>query len=258
VSDTLTTGEWHAWFSVQAGWTQPTRTWLYGQVGLERARCVLEIGSGTGVITRELAERSPAHVVGLDHDPAMLAFARRQGQGVTYVQGDAHALPFAGGSFDLVVCHYLLLWLADPRRAVQEMARVTRPGGAVLALAEPDYGGRIDYPPELVRLGRLQAEALRRQGADPEMGRRLGALFTAAGLQVRTGVMGGEWTLPAAPGDEFEAEWGMRRRDLASLLEAGELQRLRRLEQKALAEGTRVLFVPTFYACGVVPKTSEV
>jgi len=246
----LTPEDWHAWFSVQAGWTRPTRMWLYRQAGLAQARAVLEVGCGTGAITGELARLSSAHVVGLDLDSGMLTFARRQEDGVTYVQGDAHALPFPGGFFDIVVCHYLLLWLAEPAQGVREMTRVLRPAGTVLACAEPDYGGRVDHPPELASLGRLQAEALRQQGADPEIGRRLGELFVAAGLQTTVGVMAGRWNLPASPDAWFEAEWAMRERDLAGLLSLDELHRLRSVDRQALADGRRTLFVPTFYALG--------
>ncbi len=211
---------------------------------------MLEVGCGTGVITAELARLSRAHVVGLDRDPAMLAYARGRGGSVAYVRGDAHALPFLDASFDSAVCHYLLLWLTDPVRGVQEMARVVRPGGWVLACAEPDYGGRIDHPPELAGLGRLQAESLRRQGADPAIGRRLGELFAAAGLQTTVGTMAGQWPLPAIPDAEFEAEWAMREHDLAGLLAPDELHRLRMLDCQALMEGRRILYVPTFYALG--------
>ncbi len=246
----LSPEEWHLWFSVQAGWTHQTRLWLYREARLGRAQAVLEVGCGTGVITEELARLSRACVVGLDCDPTMLARARGQGGSAIYVRGDAHTLPFSDESFDITVCHYLLLWLAAPARGVQEMARVVRPGGWVLACAEPDYGGRIDYPSEVAALGRLQAEALRRQGADPEIGRRLGELFAAAGLRATVGTMAGQWHLPAAADAGFEAEWRMREHDLAGLVAPEELQRLRTLDRQALMEGRRILYVPTFYALG--------
>lgn len=246
----LTPQEWHAWYSTQAGWTRQTRLWLYRQAGLGQARAVLEVGCGTGVIAEELARLGPARVVGLDLDTTMLAFARRQGDDVAYVQGDAHALPFPGNSFDSAVCHYLLLWLADPVQGVQEMARVVRPAGCVLACAEPDYGGRVDHPPELASLGQAQTEALRGQGAEPEMGRRLGEIFVAAGLEVTVGTMAGYWNLPDSLNAGFEAEWTMREHDLAGLLSPEELRRLRSLDRQALADGRRILFVPTFYALG--------
>jgi SAM-dependent methyltransferase len=178
--------------------------------------------------------------VGLDIDPATLNFTSQRETHAIYVRGDGHALPFPDRAFDAVVCHYLLLWLAQPERGVREMARVTRPGGRVLACAEPDYGGRIDHPPELAALGRRQTEALRGQGADPEIGRRLGEA--------------NQWHAPpkpdAAPDGEFEAEWRMREHDLAGILAAEDLRRLRTIDRQALEEGRRVLFVPTFYALG--------
>ncbi len=235
---------------MQAGWTRPTRTWLYGQAGLAQSRDVLEVGCGTGAVAGELARRSAARVVGLDVDARLLAFARRQSDGVICVRGDAHALPFPEGCFDVVVCHYLLLWLADPAQGLREMARVVRPSGAVLACAEPDYGGRVDYPPEMAPVGRLQAEALRRQGAEPELGRRLGELFAAAGLHGTVGVMAGRWEFPSLPDEGFEAEWTMRARDLDGVLAAGKLARLRAVDRRGLKSGRRTLYVPTFYALG--------
>jgi SAM-dependent methyltransferase len=247
---TLTAQEWHAWFAVQAGWTESTRTWLYDKAGLERVETVLEVGCGTGVITAELASMGNALTVGLDLDPAMLEFAGGRTDGFDLIQGDAHCLPFPDASLDVVICHYLLLWLDEPARGVQEMARVTRPGGYVLACAEPDYGGRIDYPPGLERLGQLQAQALRRQGAEPEMGRRLGELFNGAGLETTVGIMAGRWAARASPGRDFDAEWAMRERDLVDLVVPSELEQLRSIDREALEKGQRTLFVPTFYALG--------
>jgi hypothetical protein len=132
------------------------------------------------------------------------------------------------------------------------MRRVTRPGGAVLALAEPDYGGRIDYPRELAELGRWQAESLQRQGVDPEIGRKLAGVFVRAGLrQVESGVMGGEWAYPAAAG-ETSLEWSVLESDLAGQIAPQDLQKLRQSEAAATQNGERVLFVPTFYAWGRV------
>lgn len=247
----LTPEEWHDWFTVQARWTRETRLWLYRQAGLSEARAVLEVGCGSGVIAEELACLTPGRVVGLDLDLRMVELAHRRSSNVLYLQGDAYALPFPSDCFDIVVSHYLFLWLTHPERAANEMARVVRVGGSVLACAEPDYGGRVDYPPALSESGRLQAEALRRQGADPQIGRRLGELFVEAGLQVTLGVMGGQWELPATgAGAEFDAEWDMRERDLAALCAPDRLRYWRELDRRALESGRRVLFVPTFYAWG--------
>jgi SAM-dependent methyltransferase len=186
----------------------------------------------------------------------MLAFAKKTGVCASLVQGDARALPFPAASFDVVLCHYLLLWLADPAQGVREMARVVRPGGRVLACAEPDYGGRIDHPPELAQLGQLQAEALRRQGADPKIGRRLGELVAAAGLQATVGTIAGQWRAPSAADAGFAAEWDVRRHDLAGLVTSQELERLQDIDRQALESGERTLFVPTFFASGRKPMAN--
>jgi SAM-dependent methyltransferase len=188
---------------------------------------------------------------GLDIDRQYLSLASQNASRARLVQGDAHCPPYASGSFDLLICHFLLLWVADPQGVVNEVARLVRPGGSVLALAEPDYGGRVDHPEELADLGRLQENALRRQGAETRLGRRLGSLLRRAGLvDVECGVLGGQWR--GAPSQEdWESEWAMMEADLADMLSVDELARLRQLDAQAWEKGERTLFVPTFYAWGV-------
>ena len=162
-------------------------------------------------------------------------------------------MPFPSGVFDAVVCHFFLLWVPDPAAAMREMVRVARPGGTVIAFAEPDYGGRIDYPPPLDTLGTRQAEALRSQGADPRMGRKLSGLFHAAGLQqVETGLLGGEWRGAPSP-EQRESEWAVLADDLTGQIPPQELRELREFDDRAWQSGKRVLFVPTFFALGRKP-----
>jgi len=74
------------------------------------------------------------------------------------------------------------------------MRRVVKPGGWVVALAEPDYGGRIDYPDQLSALGWKQASALSAQGADTNAGRKLAGWLAETGLKgIQTGLLGGQW-----------------------------------------------------------------
>lgn len=247
---------WHARFVQQARWTKELRHYLFGRAGLDSARRVLDVGCGTGVLGSELLTLTAATVWGLDLDEAHLAFATRNAPGVSYTQGDAHWLPYSRGAFDLVLCHFLLLWVTDPLQVVSEMKRVTRPSGVVVALAEPDYGGRIDYPTPLDRLGAWQQESLRRQGADPLVGRRLAGIFHQAGLvEVETGVLGGQWRKPPSSA-ELDLEWIVLEDDLKQLADTGEIagiQRLRSLDRQAWQNGERILFVPTFYALGHTP-----
>ena len=192
--------------------------------------------------------RSELAVHGLDREAGRLLEARVHAPEAILARGDALALPHPAGTFDVTFCHFLLLWVDDPLRALCEMKRVTRPGGAVLALAEPDYGGRIDEPEALVPLGRWQAEALRRQGADPDLGRRLAELFHQAGLPpVETGTLQERGERRPAPG-EREGEWAVLESDLAGTVPGADLQRLKRLDEAAWAAGTRRLYVPMHFA----------
>ena len=244
----LTVEEWHAQFTRQARWTRAVRNQLYRRVNLLRAERVLDVGCGTGVITEEMAARCKGQVIGVDVDAAMIAFAQDSGGRAEYRVGDAHQLDFPDGHFDVVVCHFLLMWVSNPALAVREMARVTRPGGAVLACAEPDYGGRIDYPQELP-LARWQAEALLHEGADPFMGRKVPALFSQAGLLANMGVIPSLWDDEALRA-EFEAEWALMERTLVGIVSEDELRRYEQADWQAIEDGRRLIFVPIFYAMG--------
>jgi SAM-dependent methyltransferase len=242
----LTPEQWDAQFTRQAAWTRATRAHLYRRANLLRASRVLDVGSGTGVVTEELAARTRGQVTGLDLDPAMVAYARARGGRTEYRPGDAHDLPFGDAMFDVTLCHFLLMWCRDPVRVAHEMVRVTRPGGAILVCAEPDYGGRIDYPD--LPLGRWQIEALRREGADPCLGRKLRGLFVLPGVrQVEVGLIPGLWE-PATLRAEFDAEWLLWERSLADYVPPPELARVKAADLEAIESGERLVFMPVFYA----------
>ena len=244
------TEDWHARFKQQAGWTGQLRRYLLARLDLDGASRVLEVGCGTGAITAALNAETPARIFGLDLNLSFLGLARQSDPETDLCGGNALALPFTDGCFSAVACHFFLLWITDPAAVLAEMARVTCPGGFILALAEPDYGGRVDYPPPLDELGAWQAEALRQQGAAPNRGRELAGLFHAAGLQaVETGVLGGQWQEQPDLAD-IQAEWATLEADLAGSVPAERLAELKKMDRAAWQSGARVLFVPTFYAVG--------
>ena len=245
--------DWHHRFSQQAAWTKPLRDYLFSQVELACAGRVLEVGCGTGVLLQEIESLFGGDIFGLDIDPNHLAQASCHTIRSHLVHSDAHALPFPNDSFDITFCHFLLLWIKKPVQVLFEMSRITRPGGHVLALAEPDYGGRIDYPFELERAGAWQQESLRLQGADPHIGRQLAEVFTQAGLvDVQTGLLGGQWD-SVYSGEAWASEWEVLEHDLKYLPQGwnrAQVDELKRIEEKARERGARILYVPTFYAWG--------
>jgi ubiquinone/menaquinone biosynthesis C-methylase UbiE len=94
------------------------------------ARDLLEVGCGTGLLLRRFA-RFTKSAKGVDLSPGMLERARERGLDV--VEGSATALPFGDASFDVVCSFKVLAHVPDIGTALREMARVTRPGGHVLA-----------------------------------------------------------------------------------------------------------------------------
>ena len=106
---------------------------LLDAAGVGQGDRALDVGCGTGVVTRAAAARigPTGEAVGLDRNDAMLAVARRTSTQVTWRQGQAENLPFPAGRFDRVVCPFVLMFVDDRAQALREMARVLVPGGTV-------------------------------------------------------------------------------------------------------------------------------
>ena len=243
--------DWHARYQQQAHWTKNTRDYLFNRAGLDTAKRILEVGCGTGALWEHLPAPTGTANHGLDLRLDSVKQARFNAPGLFAVNAAGEHLPYPQACFDITFCHYLLLWVQTPGLILREMARVTRPGGAVLALAEPDHAARIDHPPELQPLGEWQTAALIRQGINPRMGRELASAFAEAGIKlIENGVIGGGWSVLSTA--ETEQEWAVLEDDLAGQVLARNIHPLRRQDEQARSAGVRVLFVPTFYAWGRV------
>ena len=117
--------------------------------GDERA---LDVGCGTGALAYALAPLV-GEVVGVDANEAFLAAARADAPaGCTFLTGDAEALPFAYGDFDLVGCLRVLHHVHRPELVVAELARVTQRGGRILLV---DQLGDVD-PMRSLELDRFE------------------------------------------------------------------------------------------------------
>jgi ubiquinone/menaquinone biosynthesis C-methylase UbiE len=114
-----------------------SREWACGQASGD----VLEVAVGTGLNLPRYPE--DVTLTGIDWSERMLALARERGRAATLRQADAHALPFADGTFDTVVCTFGLCAIPDDEKAVAEMARVLRPGGLLILVDHVDSTSRV-------------------------------------------------------------------------------------------------------------------
>lgn len=94
-----------------------------GAIGPETS--LLDVGCGSGWFTRLFAAAG-CRTVGVDHDAAMLTFARGRDGDISYVKSDMHHLPFPDKSFDIVSAITSLCFARDERRALAEIVRVAR------------------------------------------------------------------------------------------------------------------------------------
>jgi ubiquinone/menaquinone biosynthesis C-methylase UbiE len=150
----------------------------------------LEVGSGSGVLSRLLGKRlgPRGHVTGVDlsldfvreaerylaEDPAVAGI-------VSFRQGSADALPFDAGGFDGAFAARLLLHLEDPVPAVREMMRVVKPGG-VVALLDWDFESLLVDHPDRALTRRILLWRVDHHGGNNWSGRELWRHARAAGL----------------------------------------------------------------------------
>ncbi len=155
-------------------------------LGLGPGSTAIDVGCGLGDDARAMARvvGRAGRVVGLDASSALLQRARActsaEDEEVDYVVGDAHSLPFEAGMFDAARTERTLQHLGDPAQAVRELARVTRPGGVVMA-TEPDWG-TLALPGEPRGLVRALLSAVEARIRNAWIGRELPALFRDADI----------------------------------------------------------------------------
>ena len=160
-------------------------------IDLPRTAAILDLGCGTGVVTRALAARDgfAGTVRGVDQSPHFIAAAERLASGdgiadrVEFAVADAHELPFPDASFDAVVAHTLVSHVRDPLTVLAEAARVIRPGGSV-AIFDGDYAS-LTFGCSDRGLGQVVEPALQSMiMSSPRVMRELPRLLPQAGLRL--------------------------------------------------------------------------
>ncbi|ADQ68183.1 methylase involved in ubiquinone/menaquinone biosynthesis [Halogeometricum borinquense DSM 11551] len=151
----------------------------------DRSR-VLDVGCGTGELSRVLDAETPGEVVCLDADPELLRVAREAADLPTVV-GDATRLPFPDDTFDLVVCQALLVNLPRPTDAIESF---TRASSDLVAAVEPDnaaVGVDSTVSAEVALERSVRESYMAGVQTDVALGDRLPDIFESVGLcDVRT------------------------------------------------------------------------
>jgi SAM-dependent methyltransferase len=177
-------------------WDDAFTTFVRDTVQPRPGRRILDIGCGIGTAEVNLGRQPLTQVtlVGVDRAPdrvrEALAAVRSHNIRAAFAAADACALPFGDATFDSSFCVALLQHIADVALAVREIARVTRPGGRIVAV-EPDNAARYFYSSSKagMRAYELAGQFFsglseRSDATDPAVGPKLPALFANSGIQL--------------------------------------------------------------------------
>ena len=147
---------------------------------LPNRKRVLDVGCGTGELTRVLAAETEAEVVGVDADRRLLDVASEH---APCVAGDAFRLPVSDDSVDLVVCQALLINLPEPAAALEEFARVSTD---LVAAIEPNNAAvsvESTVDSEVALESRVREAYLRGVDTDDALGEQVESLFDEVGIK---------------------------------------------------------------------------
>lgn len=245
------------------------------QLGLVRGARVVELGCGTGTLSRELAAvvGPSGAVCGVDTAAFNVARARELGvqagqPHASYEVADLAATGLAADFADLVLARGLLGRVTRPPAVVREMVRITRPGGVVVLIDEDE--GLVTYqpePPALTELRALLGERSREAGFEPDVGRHLFSYLVGVGLE-EVRVVPRAWvacreplasTAAEVPRDLNRGHYGdclSRKVDLLAengLLSRDETRRFRKALEEIWSAASYFMFSCDFVAWGTKP-----
>ena len=243
--DSYTHGH-HASVLASHEWRTAENSAAYLLPHLHAGTRLLDVGSGPGTITLDLARRvAPGETVGVDSSAEVVAKAQGLAaelgpENVSFRVDDAYALDAADASFDVVHPHQVLQHVAPPVDALREFGRVAGPDGLV-AVRDVDYEGVIWYPrvPALDTWLEVYLQVHRGNGGEPAAGRELKAWAREAGF-TRVESSASVWVFESPEEREWwGGSWAVRAVDSQFATHAIESGAADRETLERIAEGWR-------------------
>jgi ubiquinone/menaquinone biosynthesis C-methylase UbiE len=160
----------------------------YDLLNLKPGDHVIDVGCGTGDDVRTMAQRvgMSGRVVGFDNSEVMITEAKKRSESlglpVQFQAGSVFKLPYGDDTFHAARADRMFQHLSNPKAALQEMVRVTRPTGTVGVL-DPDWGTLVVDSPDRTMTRQIFSESQDDTPTNPWMGRQLYALLDDAGLR---------------------------------------------------------------------------
>lgn len=172
------------------------RAWALAAGEVGPGDVCIDVGSGTGTMTRRLAELAgpEGRAVGIEPNGMLRAVAMERAPSGEFCQGLATEIPLPDASVDVVWCERVLQHVPDAQAALTEFARVLRPGGRALLL-DSDHASRVESDLPL-DVGRAMLEAFMAQLANPMAARHIPRQAITAGLEVDPDVGSSALVLP--------------------------------------------------------------
>lgn len=220
-----------AQYKRQSNWSVEVLEYFWPK---KTSKIILDVGLGPS--PDYFLKLSSKDKVGVDIDKSAL---KRISSDIFRVQANSISLPFKDNVFDVVICHYLLLWVPI-RLTLDEMWRVTAPGGRLICASEPNYSNRKEIP-NCIKNDFIFA--LKSLGANPDAGNILKKEFALLTNRFETGIL--------TPIDDKQFQLNELKSDikfLSRVLNKDIFEKAKPLIN-ALEQGVGNIYMPVHYGC---------
>ncbi|MCK4667118.1 methyltransferase domain-containing protein [Candidatus Dependentiae bacterium] len=173
IFDKFPASELDAWFSLQLSWTHELREYICRKVKIRRFKTILELGSGTGRLLEYFYLKcSDAEIYGTELSQNLFEESISKFPEFNIIHKDSLSfLKETNKKFDIIYCHFYLLWERDRVELMKEVKRHLEPNGFFIIFSEPDYGGVLESPEPL--RAEPDIKSIQVNAGDPYVGRKL-------------------------------------------------------------------------------------